>query len=659
VPRYCAKTSWPLACWLFLCVFLNCDGWLLSAVHQLNAIGYLVSFVLGAAAFVYFFRRQGVRSRSLPQVMSRFRRRFARVFPGAFLVLTGLVFLGGLLYPPTNYDGLSYREPRVLHWLAEGQWHWIHTLFHRLNVRACGFEWLSTPLILFTRTDRTVFLINFISFLFLPGLTFSLFMRLGVRPRAAWYWMWLFPTGYCFLLQAGSIANDLVSAVFAAAALDFALRARVSKSIEQFWLSCLAAALLTGAKSSNLPLLLPWSIAILPSLPLLWRYWAPTMAVAVVAAGCSFLPVAVLNWKHCGDWSGQAAEQALFKKDYPVLHVAQNGTLIVLQNFVPPVFPMAKAWDRAMSNAIPAQLEEKLTTIFEGGAAHLTLPDMQTEEAAGLGLGVSALLLITFAATFFGAKTAQPATLEPREKLYRAAILAAAWVSPLPLLMVSGATTPARYLAPQYAWMAPVFLLHQTGDWTVRRRWWRGLGIVIFAVAALLVVISPARPLWPANLVLSRVNAAGHPLLARAQTVYSIYGGRADGFAPVRERLPADAPTIGVITFDDPETSLWRPFGTRRIRHVLPEDTRISISGLGIKYVLVNSETFQQRYSESFEHWLNRMNAELSWRMPLGLRASRAAVEWSLVRLRDGGGPAEITSAPVSFPANSEHVEHD
>ena len=43
--------------------------------------------------------------------------------------------------------------------------------------------------------------------------------------RAAWHWMWLMPTGYCFLLQAGSIGNDLFGAVFALAALDFALRA--------------------------------------------------------------------------------------------------------------------------------------------------------------------------------------------------------------------------------------------------------------------------------------------------------------------------------------------------------------------------------------------------------------------------------------------------
>ena len=56
---------------------------------------------------------------------------------------------------------------------------------------------------------------------------FSVFTRLGVRRRVAWSWMWLVPTGYCFLLQAGSIGNDLFGAPFALAAVDFALRAKV------------------------------------------------------------------------------------------------------------------------------------------------------------------------------------------------------------------------------------------------------------------------------------------------------------------------------------------------------------------------------------------------------------------------------------------------
>jgi hypothetical protein len=67
-------------------------------------------------------------------------------------------------------------------------------------------------------------------------------------------------------LQAGSIANDLFGAVFALAAVDYALRARMGGSRTAFFTSILAAALMTSAKTANLPLLLPWLVALLPSL---------------------------------------------------------------------------------------------------------------------------------------------------------------------------------------------------------------------------------------------------------------------------------------------------------------------------------------------------------------------------------------------------------
>src|ERR1019366_6010247 len=93
----------------------------------------------------------------------------------------------------------------------------------------------------------------------------------GVRPRVAWHWMWLLQTGYCYLLQAGSISNDLFSAVYALAAVDFALRASKSGRISEVCLSLLSAALLTGAKPTNLPLLLPWAFAFVPTC----RVWLP------------------------------------------------------------------------------------------------------------------------------------------------------------------------------------------------------------------------------------------------------------------------------------------------------------------------------------------------------------------------------------------------
>src|SRR5437867_1689608 len=173
---------------IWLTVLATVAGWTLSALGQLNQAGYLVFFCL-AAILLWFGRGiwgQEWRGRAFRWKAVRFRRSL----PLAFLGLTFFVLLGGLLYPPTNHTALTYRTPRVLQWLAHGHWFWIHTSNYRMNDRACGFEWLSAPLLLFTRSDRGLFLFNFVPFLMLPGLVFSLYTRLGVRPGVAWNWMW-------------------------------------------------------------------------------------------------------------------------------------------------------------------------------------------------------------------------------------------------------------------------------------------------------------------------------------------------------------------------------------------------------------------------------------------------------------------------------------
>src|ERR1041385_6844723 len=218
--------------WIWISALASLAGWTLSALHELNRAGYFV--FAGAAGIVVLIFRGANRDHEpyiphLASVFKKLRNQLRRPLPLAFAVLTLLIFLSGILYPPTNHTAFTYRIPRVLHWLAHGGWHWIHSPDPRINDRAVGIEWLSTPLLLFTRSDRSLFLLNFIPWLLMPGLLFSVCTRLGVRPRVAWHWMWLLPTGYSFLLQAGSAGNDTFPTVYALAAVGFACRASTER----------------------------------------------------------------------------------------------------------------------------------------------------------------------------------------------------------------------------------------------------------------------------------------------------------------------------------------------------------------------------------------------------------------------------------------------
>jgi len=161
-----AATPARLRLWLLFCAFWGCAGWILSAIHLLNPVGYALAVMAGAVLLVVYYKVAILRH-VRPRLGNPIRR-FRRLVPLTFLVLAALAFAGGVIHPPTNYDALAYRIPRVLHWLAAERWHWIHTEFHRLNTRGCGIEWLSAPMLALLRTDRLLFLINIISLCVFP-----------------------------------------------------------------------------------------------------------------------------------------------------------------------------------------------------------------------------------------------------------------------------------------------------------------------------------------------------------------------------------------------------------------------------------------------------------------------------------------------------------
>ena len=546
-----------------------------------------------------------------------------------------MAICGGAVHDPSNYDAMAYRVPRVLHWLAEGRWHWIYTDFQRVNTRACGVEWLSAPLIAFTRTDRFLFLINAVSFLLLPGLVFSLFRRVGVRSRVSWHWMWLLPTGYCYLLQAGSISNDMFSTVYALAAVDFALRARKSGRWSEMYLSVLSAALLTGAKASNLPLLLPWAVALAPT----WRLWLgrplAAGALLVVAAGASLLPMAVLNTVYGGDWSGSKIEHVPVGSGPVWLRLVANSITCTLGNLAPPIFPFASAWNRLADAMTPASLPPLFAKYgFEPSAANWHLAEIQVEESAGAGFGVTILLGLSVLAVFLRRRGQEPRVAPPGDLVMRL-VCVAPWFSLLCVILKLNFSGVSRYLAAYYPLLIMGLLLSPVQAGLVRRTWWHSWAWFSYGLALLLLVISPARPLWPAGWFLNHydVGLKSSKLAARAIDAYEAKSKRAEVFAPVIASLPADAAVLGFSAFDFPETSLWKPFGSRRILHIKRSDSSEEIRQRGIRYLLVTVDPGK----EAWPHWVQRMGARELKTVTLKMWGSLPPYVWHLVELNSQG----------------------
>ena len=676
--------------WLWISAFASLAGWGLSAAGELNRKGYAAAFAAAAVAVFFLLRwkkhstfniqhrtsNEGGRIQNIGRWMlnvecsmflKKSLRRFRRPLPLCFGALAVLIFIGGAIHAPGNYTGLAYRTGRVLQWLSHGHWFWIDTADYRMNDRACGIEWLSAPILLFTNSTRGLFLVNFLPFLVLPGLIFSVFTRLGVRARVAWHWMWLLPAGYNFILQAGGIANDTFPTVYALAAVDFALRAWKSRwvgrvtpcapaavngvtALPDLWHSILAAALLTGAKASNLPLLLPWAIAVLPILPLLRKKIVSTALVVLLAAAVSFLPTAILNVHHLGDWSGLSIERTGMDMKNPFVGVWGNALLLLLDNFTPPLFPFAGWWNGHALAALPHFISGPMNANFEPG--FLWLGELPTEDWAGIGFGVSLLLAGSMIAVLFQHRTTnnqQPTSSENAECPIKIGcwmldvgcwmlplLRLAPWIALLAFCMKSGMVTPNRLIAPYYPLLLPLLLVGTAQSQIVRRRWWRALAGGTLVLAFVVLILTPDRPLWPAQTILSKL-AAKHPgnhLISRALDVYTVYAKRSDPLAGVRDLLPKDVQTVGFIgAEDDCDISLWLPLGSRRVEHFKLSDPPERFRQARVEYAVVGGLNLQLR-GMTLDAWLQKTGAEVVATTNATQKVSEGPQAWYVVRFQ-------------------------
>jgi len=639
--------------WIWISVFATVAGWTLSVLGQLNRIGYGLFFCLGGSAI--WFGRKAWAPEWGKQVFCRRRLqlRFRRALPLAFIFLALLILLGGVLYPPSNHTALTYRTPRVLQWLAQGHWFWIHTSNYRMNDRACGIEWLSAPLLLFTHSDRSLFLLNFFPFLLLPGLLFSLFSRLGVRGRVAWMWMWLLPTGYTFLLQAGSTANDTFATAYALAAVEFASRAWNTRRQSDLWHSLLAAALLTGAKASNLPLLLPWFVVIFPllirtkiqllfeesgfknQLSILQGRKVTAVLMLALAVLVSFVPTALLNVRYCGDWSGLALERTGMEMKNPLVGIWGNTFLFLLDNLVPPFLPGAGWWNQNALSILPQAIVRPMVANFE--SSFHWLGELPTEDWVGIGFGLSWLIILALCGALL-TRTAGSAACVRQDALpfrLRRTVMIAGWAALLAYCVKSGMSTGARLISPYYPFLFPLLLAGAKQGKVIRTRWWRIACWIVIGLAIPVVVLTPGRPLWPANTILSHFHQRypNQRLITRALNVYSIYGKRADPLASIRSCLPHDIRVVGFMgRGDDPDISLWRPFGQRRVEHLLVTDSAVEIRRRGIEYIVAGEINFGLN-GATFEGWKQQTGVELVKTANATVRVSEGPQPWYIVRL--------------------------
>jgi hypothetical protein len=79
---------------------------------------------------------------------------------------------------------------------------------------------------------------------------------------------------------------------------------------------------------------------------------------------------------------------------------------------------------------------------------------------------------------------------------------------------------------------------------------------------------------------------------------------------------------------------MWRPFGSRRVLHVLADDTTAQIRARGIQYLLVTEQLLIQRHATTFDNWLReRPEFKLVKQFRVEYKAARGPEQLYLVQL--------------------------
>jgi hypothetical protein len=628
--RLARKSFDWLALWLLVSTWCTASGWLLSLFGYLNLQGYFISILL-FTGLIWFYRKE----------LGFFGSKivFARVWPfhpgqwlpKAWLILAFLVFIGGLIYHPNNYDYLSYRFARILHWLWTQHWYWIDTPNRRMNLTAPGFEWLMAPLFVFFKTDRLFFLLNIVSFLLLPGVIFSCFYRLGISRRIAWWWMWLLPCGYCYALQAGSAGNDLFSAVYTLASFLYILKTGEDRSASSrnFFYSCIAIALATDSKASNLPLVLPWLMVVFLQRDFFWRMRPVLIAgIFFLAAGVSFLPLALLNIHFTGVYTGDPHNESHMQLDSPVGGLTGNLIMVGVDNFRPPIWPT----EVSLNNELPGPLKDYLKRVFP--RFDIGIDQIQIEESGGVGVGISLCLLLMVGLKLWYWKTHFAGLNGGAKKRYLPA-LGAVWLGMFALLAKLGNEGAARLLTPYYALLiAGILVVLAVNGAVTRLKICSFFAAGAFAISILLVVISPARPLFPTRLATSILARISPSHAARMERVYGVYGSRYDAMKDIRLLLPDSEKAVGFIQHgDNLEAPLWLPYGSRQIVDVSPEQTPDQLKAEHIHLVVTSDNGLLFKYGMTIDDLTKKWSATVLAKKEMVLRAAQGPENCYIVAL--------------------------
>ncbi len=588
-PGSSLKQGVLLRAWILCCAGLVALGWILSLFGALTLTSYGIAFVLAVAVAIYFPGWRPARLHPPRRFLPRIGTSISLLLPALFAFSAVALFIKGIALPPYHDDGLCYRIPRALNWIMDHRWHWIDAVDPRLDVLGSVSEWLSVPILMLTRSDRFVFLPNWICYLLLPGLIFSVWRNLGVSSKISWLCMWLMPTGFCFALQAVNTSNDSLAAFFVLAAFYFALNGSRTHAWSDFAFSILCIALATGVKLNQLPFLLAWVVALSAGWRILLARPGLTLAVCLWAALISFLPNCYFNYVHGRGWTGLEYVQP----PPPLINYICTSYRIIIHNLMPPLFAFS-SYGRPLLLDIEHSMMGDLLRHYYHEARPIFYVQVAVQQA-GIGFLVT-LLLVLFILLTRAAHTKTPRLFSSAFMTRRTLIFFGVGIAFLHYLLFVSSDQPARLICTFYLLLTPAFFSRRPlRDWVPWHilRLFTGMAMLLGTCTMFFLAENPPLCLF-------------HVLEERRLDDIEVKTG-------VDALLPPGEKEVGIIRYwNQRESWLWEPYGSRKVIELpaLPTPAVARARELGLRYLVISNKALHDNHL-SIDFWLTGQPARV------------------------------------------------
>jgi len=175
----------------------------------------------------------------------------------------------------------------------------------------------------------------------------------------------------------------------------------------------------------------------------------------------------------------------------------------------------------------------------------------------------------------------------------------------------------------------------------VRWKLFRFAGIVVIASAFPMMILAPARPLFPTEAFGALLeNHGGAKLRQRFDAVYALFASRAFAFQQVLPLIPATESHIGFVQNGNAlEAALWRPFGSHQVIDVTAENSAEEVRARGIRWLVVSGDALARRGNTDIATLLSKWSGHLVAEKHFAMTVHQGDDVWYVVDL-GGDRPA-------------------